>query len=174
MQALSHIRAPRFNLDERDPAQLAWLAIEPIWDQVDHSGTPDAVDAQLAQLSASQRALLAIHVCVGEVTNGGFEQFFSDPSGVLTREAREGFVLVGEQGMASIIDQIVVLFPEEWPARERRIRNFQLRRLRGADAERIGAFEPYDNAFYGCLGLEELPGSCAAYVLEHPEEFVSG
>lgn len=34
------------------------------------------------------------------------------------------------------------------------------------------AFDPHDRAFHSCPGLEELTGSCAAYVLRHPEEFV--
>lgn len=166
------LRVSRAILDERDPAQLAWAAIEPVWDAVDLSVEPGAVDDQLSRLSTGQRALLAIHWCVAEVTNGGFEQFFANPAGVLTREAREGFVLVGDQALASVIDQLAALFPEGWPARERTARNFQLRRLRGADGVRVAAFEPYDRAFGDCLGLDELPGLCAAYVIEHPSDFV--
>ena len=173
MDVSTSLRAPRAILQERDPARLAARAVEPIWNAVDLERDPEDVDRQLTALTPGQRALLAIAWCVAEVSNGGFEQFFSNPSGVLAREAREGFVRVGDEALASLIDHVAALFPSEWPARERRVRNFQLRQLRGPDADRIAAFGPYDDAFYACLGLEELDGECAAYVLEHPGEFVA-
>ena len=163
-------RADRAILCESNPGKLAWLAIEPIWHAIDLAEPPAHLDAQLATLTPGQAALFAIHWCIAEVSNGGFEQFFSNPTGGLTRTAREGCVLVGNEIYASILDQVMAQFPSERPARARAERLLQLRLMRGKESSRVAAFEPYDNAFLGLL--DEIEADMAAYVLEHPEEFV--
>lgn len=172
MSGAIEFRVPRTILTEPDPEMLAWRAIERIWEAIDIPDDPEPLQAQLAPLTAGQRSLLSIHWCIREVSNGGFDQFFSNSAGGLIHEAREGFVRVGNELFASILDQVMALFPNERPALERRLRVFQLRRMRGTGAERFDRFEPYDNAFLSMLGLGEIQADMATYVLEHPEEFV--
>lgn len=163
-------RADRSFLDEREPAKLAWLAIEPLWNSIVVANDPTPLDAQMSTLTRGQRALFAIHWCISEVASGGFDQFFTNQAGGLGPEAREGCVLVGNEVFASILDQVMALFPDERPASPRSERLLQLRMMRGPNQPRVAGFEPYDNVFLGML--EELEADMAAYVIEHPEEFV--
>ena len=164
------LRASPDILAERDPGKLAWRAIEPVWRATSISDEPEAIDRQLARLTDGQRGLFAIHWCISEVSNGGFDQFFSNPAGNLAQEVREGFVRIGNEVFASIMDQVMAPFPEERPARRRAERLLQLRRMRGPDTARVPGFSPYDDVFLGML--DEVEADMAGYVLEHPEEFV--
>jgi hypothetical protein len=104
------------------------------------------------------------------VSNGGFDQFFSNPAGSLAQEARDGFVRIGNEVFASIMDQVMALFPDEQPARSRPERLLQLRRMRGPDATQVPGFSLYNDVFLGML--DEAEADMAGYVLERPEEFV--
>ena len=166
------LRADRAILNEQDPGKLAWLAIEPVWKSFEESDEPAAIDAQLDCLTAGQRALLAIHWCISEVSNGGFDQFFANPAGGLAQEAREGFVRVGNEVFASILDQVMAQFPQERPSRRRSERLLQLRQMGNSESGRVPDFDPYNNVFLGMLS--EAEADMAAYVLAHVEEFIQG
>ena len=63
-------------LDEPDDGELAWKAIEPIWDSFDLDAELPDLEQSLRELTRGQRALFALDWCHKEVFNGGFEQYF--------------------------------------------------------------------------------------------------
>ena len=64
------------SLDEEDDADLIWRVIAPAYEAVGLYDGPEAVGRDLISLTSGQRALLAMHWCVAETLNGGFDQFF--------------------------------------------------------------------------------------------------
>ncbi|MFO1341579.1 MAG: DMP19 family protein [Burkholderiales bacterium] len=79
-----------FHAEQRKQEQSAerkhWLALV---DRV--HGTPGGFD----QLNSAERTYFAVSCLIGEVYNGGFEQFFSNSSGSLYGYALDGLVELG-------------------------------------------------------------------------------
>jgi hypothetical protein len=73
------LRVDRAVLAESDAATLAWAVIEPAYNAVSFYDGLDVFAASMSPLTPGQRALLALHWCVAEVSNGGFDQFFLNP-----------------------------------------------------------------------------------------------
>ena len=77
----------------------AWAVIAPAYDAVSFSDGPAVLAESLRALTPGQRALLALHWCVAEVSNGGFDQFFSNSTGVLAPEGAAAFRALGMAGL---------------------------------------------------------------------------
>ena len=87
-----------------------WSLVEPIWETV---SIYDGADAFLEQYSASSeksRILFAAHWCQSEINNGGFEQFFSNSTGVLAPEGVQAFRTIGMPQTAALIEQAMAVF----------------------------------------------------------------
>jgi len=67
----------------------------------------DGLDA----LTDPERYYLAISELEAEANNGSFDQFFSNSSGELTRDALDGLKAVGATSMAAIFQRAIDLFP---------------------------------------------------------------
>lgn len=167
--SMRDLRVERSVLDEPDDAELAWRAIERVYDAVDIHVGASALDAQLARLTAGQRALLALHWTVAEVSNGGFDQFFLNSTGDLADEALAGFRHIGADRSAALLEQLFATFPGGRPSRDQEARASFLESL--DDEERDARFETHDEAFYE-LTESELYPRAGAYVRAHPQEFV--
>ncbi|HEX6369248.1 MAG TPA: DUF4375 domain-containing protein [Longimicrobium sp.] len=166
----SDLRVPAAGLAGADDAELAWRVIEPAYDAVSIYDGPEALASQLRPLTGGQRALLALHWCVSETMNGGFDQFFTNPSGLLADEARAAFERIGVPEAASLLDQARALLasrpaeadPDD-PAYDE-----------AEDADRFDAYqaqyEPLEERFYELVDAEIYPRA-AAYVRAHPDEF---
>jgi len=96
--AAADFRVPPDVLDTTDDADLAWRCIERAYEMVSIHDGPAVLDAGMARLTAGQRALLALHWIAGEVCNGGFDQFFMNPTGDIAAEALSGFRRIGANG----------------------------------------------------------------------------
>lgn len=107
---------PATVLDESDDVGLAWAVIEPAYHAVDIYHDPEALARTLAPLTSGQRALLAVHWCITEVTNGGFLQFFDNPTGVLAAEAQEGFRRIGAIEAAMALRSAIDIVADAPPA----------------------------------------------------------
>ena len=163
------LRVQRNVLDETDDAELAWRVIEQVYDAVDIHDGAAALDAQLARLTAGQRALLALHWTVAEVDNGGFDQYFMNSTGDLAHEALAGFRLIGAERSAALLERVFKAFPGGKPPRDQDARAALLDAL--SDDERDGRFESHDDAFYELVDSELYPRA-GAYVRAHPQDFV--
>ena len=158
-------------LDEEDDAALTWRVIERVYDAVGLYDEPAAVARDLERFSPGQRALLAMHWCVSETLNGGFDQFFTNPSGVLTDEALSGFQRIGVPEATRILQAARALLPSRPPDVDTRSPEFD----EADEADRfdtyLAQYEPLQDRFFALID-GELYAQAARYVRSHPEEFV--
>jgi hypothetical protein len=148
---------------------LVWRVIQPAYDSVNIYEGRDVLDLQLALLTPGQRALLALHWTVAEVSNGGFDQFFVNPTGDLADEARKGFQRIGAERAAQLLDRVLATFPGGSPPRNRDARIEVLEAM--DEDEREELFKAFDQEFYDLLDAE-LYERADAYIHAHPSEFV--
>ena len=165
------LRVDRATLGERDPAALAWAVIAPAYDAVSFYDGPDVLAESMRPLTPGQRALLALHWCVAEVSNGGFDQFFLNPTGLLARDAADGFHRIGVPEAADLITRARAIFADRPAPANVDDPTFD----EHDDAEAFDAYQERHQPLEERL-LELIDGAlypkAAAYVRAHPEEFV--
>jgi hypothetical protein len=166
----SDLRVPAASLAGLDDAELAWQVIAPAYDAVSLYDGPAALASQLRPLTGGQRALLALHWCVSETTNGGFDQFFTNPSGLLADEARAAFERIGVPEAARLLDEARALLASRPPEADPDDPAYD----EADDADRFDAYlaqyEPLEERFYALVDAEIYP-QAAACVRAHPGEF---
>ncbi len=91
------------------------------------------------------RHLLAAHWCQSEVSNGGFDQFFFNSTGVLAPEAGDGFRAIGLHGVASVVQHAMDLLAADYP-RDRATRHEMLDALQALSESK--AFDLLDEEFF--------------------------
>ena len=102
--------------------ELYWAVIEPIWEKVSIYDGPEVFLSAFAKLTVPQQHLFASHWCQSEIRNGGFQQFFENPTGVLAPEASIGFREIGLTRCAELVDRAMEFFGAPYP-REQESRN---------------------------------------------------
>jgi len=106
--------------------ELYWSVIDPIWEKVSIYGAPELFLHQFSKLTEPQQHLFASHWCQSEVRNGGFQQFFSNATGILAPEAVEGFRAIGLEECASMLEEAMRYFGSPYPReRETRVEKLQ-------------------------------------------------
>jgi len=150
------------NSEERgsSPGEQYWTLVEPVWDEIEIYQGPEEFARTFARAPRPAGLLFAAHFCQSEVCNGGFDQFFSNSTGVLAPEAIEGFKAIGQNVVAEIIHEACSLFGEPFP-RERSLRQSKLESI---DSELLDSL---DQKFYGIIhsengGFETAADSYAA------------
>jgi hypothetical protein len=93
--------------------------------------------------------LFAVLWCDPEVCNGGFHQFFSNPTGILAPEAAAGFRAVGLHECAELLDLAIRQFGEPYP-RDQSARDNRLQALERPGEERRDwdPFYELDDLYY--------------------------
>lgn len=135
---------------EDEPGAAYWSAVEPVWGLIDIYHGEQRFLESYAAAEARAATLFAVHFCQSEVRNGGFAQFFSNPTGVLVPEAVQGFRRLGMQDAAELLEKAMGYFGLAYP-RERAVREALLG-LRSADHDGDdGPFEELDDAFFDAL-----------------------
>ncbi|MEW6284523.1 MAG: DUF4375 domain-containing protein [Candidatus Eremiobacterota bacterium] len=147
----------------RPPGARSWKAIEPLWQQVSTSQEPDVFLARLARFPFELGRLFAARWCVCEVHNGGFHQFFTNPTGVLAPEAAAGFELIGLADCAETVRHAMVFFGDRYP-RDQKIRQTLLSRM----SEERNPFRALDDDFFAATQDERFERASDAYVEAHP------
>ena len=132
---------------EFSPGDLYWGLVEPVWEEIEIYEGPEEFARTFARVSRPAGLLFAAHFCQSEVCNGGFDQFFSNSTGVLAPEAIEGFKTIGQDVVAEIIQEACSLFGEPFP-RERSLRQGKLKAI---DSELLDSL---DQKFYGIIHSE--------------------
>lgn len=92
-----------------------WRMIEPWWKRI---SIYDGADRFLREFSAAPDPvghLFATHWVQSEVRNGGFDQFFSNATGVLAPEAERGFRAIGMPKAADVIAAQIASFGPAYP-----------------------------------------------------------
>ena len=156
------LRVPVSQLETDDDAEMAWRVIEPAFNAVDIYGGTESLAADLALLSPGQRALLALHWCVSEISNGGFDQFFTNASGLLASEAVQGFERIGASESARVLREAISIFASRPDSLDSDDPEFDAYLARHA---------PLEDVFYELMDTELYPRA-AVYIRGHRDEFV--
>ncbi len=153
-----------------DDEDIVWAVIEPAWNDLslDHEDER----GMTASLTPGQRGLIAVDWLSKEVYNGGIHQFFTNPTGVLTHEALEGFQLLGAKRYVDLLGAVVALFPGGKVPKGQAERQAALALI--PEQTRKRAFGKFDETFYSFMEVDEpIVAVCMRYLEAHPEEFFS-
>ena len=150
--------------------ELAWKAIEPVYDEL---RTPYEPDPRYAELTPGQRALYVLHWVRSEVGNGGFDQLFYNSTGMLAADAPTAADLVGASHQADLLRQANSVFPDGRPPGDHEERR---RLLAALSDDEMGDLDDLADRLYD---LDATPGTAlasylAAYVRDNPDEFARG
>jgi hypothetical protein len=126
---------------------------------------------QLFAATPDQRAVFALSWLDAEVNNGGFHQFFFNPTGALAAEALGGARLLGLDQHAAIIEDAFSEFPNGAVPEDFDERLAAHEDLSDEAAERIALCDERWYALAGDDG-EALYRAQAAYIRAHPTEFL--
>jgi hypothetical protein len=137
----------------KEPGEEYWSFIEPIWDAVSIYDGPDVFLDQFRKVTPEQGHIFAAHWCQSEVCNGGFHQFFRNPTGVLAPEASAGFRAIGLDDCAEILEDAMSFFGANYP-REQQKREAILDRIQGDTSEEWDPFNHLNNKFYDGLNFK--------------------
>jgi hypothetical protein len=152
-------------LREIDAAEGAGSSFEVLWQMLHARVFTDAAGSGLARLGATARTIWVANVFVGEVMNGGFEQFFTNTSGGHAGEVEEALARVGATRMIALYrEAAAAAFPQGVPTdREQRFDAIERggRRL----AKRIDAL---DQQFYA-LDASQHP-DLGAFAFAHADD----
>lgn len=141
----------------------AWDVIEPVYWSVSIYDGPDLYDYQLSKFSDAQRYLQAIHRYLTEVQNGGHEQFYSNSTGLVWQDARDGFREIGLPRGAAILDVTARRMGGE-PSRDRQEREDQLE-------QESPEFDDCDEALYDLVDKVDLEELFMKYIRSRPADF---
>ncbi|MEM9161021.1 MAG: DUF4375 domain-containing protein [Verrucomicrobiota bacterium] len=157
-------------LETDDDAQLAWDAIEPVWDDFPVGGRFNAMSAYLDSLSSGQRSLLAIDWCQKEIRNGGMIQLFGNSTGNLVPQAIEGFRTIGAKKYADILTEASQCLGSPYP-QSGNARKKAYSSLDSSEKERI---EELDGEFLKLLwsDSDDLEPIRAGFVRQNCNEFI--
>lgn len=117
-------------------------------------------------LSQIEKTYFAISCLIGEVYNGGFDQFFSNSSGELYSLALDGLFELEAEGSAALLVQAKVLLFGDAPVPIDRVkRNEIMPTVANEFAPEWEQLDVLDKAF--CRDPEKLAERCKAYAIKH-------
>ena len=114
--------------------------IDPVWWSVSIYDGEKVYEENLKKFSREQRYVFAIAWYTAEVHNGGHEQFYSNSTGIVWRDALAGYKAVGLKEAADILQRSANLMGGN-PSLDRATRETQLE-------QKTPDFEKLDNRFY--------------------------
>jgi hypothetical protein len=159
-------RIPRETADRGD-GELVDAVIDRIGEAVP---SPFENKAPLLAATPGQRAVYALAALDAEVNNGGFHQFFFNPTGALAREALGGARLLGLDEHAAIIEEAFSVFPDGEVPEDFDERISLHRELSDESSDRI---DSCDERWYelGDRPDDAFDKALANYIRSHPEDF---
>ena len=144
-----------------------WAVLEPMWWALE---TPYEPDPRLERATPGQRAAYALTWTESEVSNGGFEQYFWNSTGMLLDDAIAGSQLVGARDAERVLREAGAVFPDGRAPEARAARQKALDDFSSAQSERLGRL---DDRFFAILD-DPAPSPrrpLEAYIRRHPREF---
>jgi len=91
-----------------------WDLIETAFDTVKTWMGPDRYYDHVFRFPERVQHLLAVHWANAEICNGGFGQFFDNSAGVLAPQARDGFVAIGRNDLAVLLEHAMARLGEPY------------------------------------------------------------
>lgn len=130
--------------------------MEPVWNEQCLSEDPTVFMDWFDCLSETQKVLFPTHWLCAEVYNGGFHQYFSNPTGLHAPEAALGFRALGLSDIAEIVETAMSVFGNDYP-RDRETREAFLESLEGDDISEWNPFFKLDDVFYEAIKIPGAP-----------------
>jgi Domain of unknown function (DUF4375) len=90
---------------EYEPGEVYWSLVEPFWGKISIYDGAEQFLRQFRALPKHVGHLFAGHWCQSEVCNGGFHQFFWNPTGILAPEALQAYQAIGIPVWAAIVKE---------------------------------------------------------------------
>lgn len=129
-----------------------WKLVDSVLEKVSFNTSPKNFFNQFNELSDFEQNLFAAHCCYSEIVNGGFHQFFINPSGILAPESIKGFQAIELSACSEIISKAVSFFGNPFP-REEDKRGEILDLFADKNTDVWNPFEKLDVEFYECLEI---------------------
>ena len=138
---------------EPQPGDAYWAKIEPIWKAISIYDGARVFREQFKCVRPEIGHLFAAHWCQSEIRNGGFHQFFKNPTGVLAPEAAAGFRAIGMPQCSSLVTEAMRFFGTPYP-RADADRQAALSAVPGESRGEWDPFTKMDDQFYELIGTE--------------------
>ena len=97
-------------------------------------------------LTTSERVVFVVWSAVGQIENGGFDQFFYNSSGDFAAEAGPALRAIGATGKAAVIERALQIFPGGIAPRDRNQRIQMLDEITAEKGDEV--FDPLEQAFF--------------------------
>lgn len=123
----------------------------------------------VSKLSFAQQALYSTWVVEAEVNNGGFNQFYFNPSSEFAYMAVGGFKLFGLIKHAELLEKSNKLFIQKKPDLEK-YNDGTLDSFSESYNEKL--FDSFDEEFYKLEEENNISDARIGYIKLHPEEFI--
>ncbi len=159
-----------FDFNEKDISEGkygAWELIRPLWYIVSIYDGFDVYNQNLKPFSDAQRKMLGLFWYDSEVCNGGHDQFFSNSTGIVWKDAIECMRMIGANKSAENFQKAVDMFGGSIPF-ERDDRNIALEKL--YEHEEFDDFNQIDMFYYNVE--EDIEQLMNDYVKMHASDFV--
>jgi hypothetical protein len=137
--------------------------LDPIWWSGAIYQGPVVYEQRLRAFSQSLRYVYAVQWYLSEVCNGGHRQFYSNPTGVVWRDALAGLEALGIPEAANILRLSADRMGGS-PSLDRAERHDQLK-------ERQTSFEDCDEALYGLKKRIDFGQKMIDFIRQHPSDF---
>lgn len=135
-KVMQHIKIDDAVIDKND----YFAIIDPVWWSVSIYDGEKVYEENLKRFSQEQRYVFAIAWHMAEVNNGGHDQFYSNSTGIVWRDALAGYKAVGLNEAADILKKSADIMGGN-PSLDRATRETQLDRI-------APDFEELDRRFY--------------------------
>jgi len=141
-----------------------------LWEHISQSveSSSDGEVAAVKELSKGERMLYVTLGVEVEVNNGGFDQFFTNSSGGLTKMAVPAFKLVGAKKYATVMRRAIAAYARTNPKQkifkvDKTVKGY-LKKYKDKSVDKV------DDAFYAVK--EDLRALRVKYIRDNPDEFI--
>ncbi len=154
------------------PGELYWSVIQPVWKKLSFNDGSETFLIQLDQVHEDQGLLFAAHWLQSEVNAGGFQQFFTNPCGMLAPEAMRGLAMMKMGPAAEALRLAMAKFGKLYP-RDKVDRQPKLDKLKkpGATRAEWDVFHGFDAQFQASASTAAFAAAADLFVREHPSMF---
>lgn len=143
-----------------------WQVIEQFWESISIYDDPGTFSHQFSKVEPHVGHLFAAHWLYSEVCNGGFHQFFTNPTGVLAPEAAAGFRAIRLEDCAATIEEAIQFFGSSYPrGQDKRVE--ALNGVSGSTREEWDPFFRLDDGFYELVEADRFLKAADEYARKH-------
>ena len=156
---IEHVVVDDAVIDRKDPYEV----IDPVWWTADIYEDERRYNETLAGFSREQRYVFAVAWHLAEVNNGGHEQFYSNSTGIVWKDALAGYREIGLAAAASLLEESAARMGGN-PSLDRETRQRQLDSLEPD-------FEDLDRRFYELQEKVKFDDAMMKYIVSRREKF---